>query len=279
MIALVRSRNANAIDKAFHGAGKLKLEHELLLAQRDVLLGKTSSLEWDSGRWAKAKAQLLRETSGKCAYCEASFTAVSFGDVEHFRPKSVYWWLAYCYDNYLASCQICNQSFKRDLFPLQASSKVFPAPKVQKKSTDAKLLTLLGKSYPDPLEAAAVKAFVKTHLQEKPLLLNPYFEDPNNILIWQADKVLKEVEILPAPNVQGALERFNAMNEIFGFNRLELRKLRYQVYLMLRVALKGLNNPRLTNTEKQDFQELLQSLRSPEQSFLGMVQYFERIGI
>ena len=65
---------------------------------------------WNSSRvWKAAKPQLKIESGGKCAYCESPTDTVAHGDVEHFRPKSVYWWLAYCYDNYVYACQICNQ--------------------------------------------------------------------------------------------------------------------------------------------------------------------------
>ena len=70
----------------------------------------------DSGVWRRAKAHLKAETHGKCAYCESSTSTVAYGDVEHFRPKSVYWWLAYCYDNFSYSCQLCNQLYKKATF-------------------------------------------------------------------------------------------------------------------------------------------------------------------
>ncbi len=67
----------------------------------------------------------------KCAYCEAKVTHTGYGDVEHFRPKAGwiqtkgdklnkpgYYWLAYEWDNLIFSCQICNQQYKKNLFPL-----------------------------------------------------------------------------------------------------------------------------------------------------------------
>jgi 5-methylcytosine-specific restriction endonuclease McrA len=72
-------------------------------------------VEFDAGHWKPGKKQLKAESFGKCAYCEAPTTVVAHGDVEHFRPKNVYWWLAYCYDNHLFACQICNQSQERPL--------------------------------------------------------------------------------------------------------------------------------------------------------------------
>src|SRR4051812_10882784 len=39
-----------------------------------------------------------------CAYCQSDLPHNDPGDVEHFRPKSEYWWLAYEFANYLLSC-------------------------------------------------------------------------------------------------------------------------------------------------------------------------------
>jgi uncharacterized protein (TIGR02646 family) len=68
----------------------------------------------------------------KCAFCESIFEATGYGDVEHFRPKGGYkqretdqlkrpgyYWLAYEWSNLFYSCQLCNQQFKRNLFPLK----------------------------------------------------------------------------------------------------------------------------------------------------------------
>jgi hypothetical protein len=58
------------------------------------------------------------------------------GDVEHYRPKAGfsqgkrgriegpgYYWLAYEWSNLLLCCAICNQRFKRSLFPLADPTK------------------------------------------------------------------------------------------------------------------------------------------------------------
>ncbi|MEO8073482.1 MAG: hypothetical protein ABI686_09560, partial [Acidobacteriota bacterium] len=60
-------------------------------------------------------------------------THISYGDVEHFRTKSGsrqiadekemkvpgYYWLAYDWKNLFLACQLCNQRFKKNLFPLE----------------------------------------------------------------------------------------------------------------------------------------------------------------
>jgi uncharacterized protein (TIGR02646 family) len=53
-----------------------------------------------------------------CAYCQCALPANDPGDVEHFRPKAIYWWLAYEFQNYLLSCARCNRVYKKEHFPL-----------------------------------------------------------------------------------------------------------------------------------------------------------------
>lgn len=55
------------------------------------------------------KAALKRETSEKCAYCEAKITVVAHGDIEHVSPKSLDRTLTFAWENLTFSCQICNQ--------------------------------------------------------------------------------------------------------------------------------------------------------------------------
>ena len=89
--------------------------------------------EFDSAVYGhkSVKCALLRVQFDKCCYCESRFGATSYGAVEHFRPKGAvrqgpgqgreypgYYWLAYAWDNLLVSCEKCNTTHKRDLFPL-----------------------------------------------------------------------------------------------------------------------------------------------------------------
>ena len=45
--------------------------------------------------------------------------AIDWSPVEHFRPKSSYWWLTWTWDNLLFACQWCNTKHKRSQFPLR----------------------------------------------------------------------------------------------------------------------------------------------------------------
>jgi uncharacterized protein (TIGR02646 family) len=55
-----------------------------------------------------------------CVYCQCDLPQNDAGDVEHFRPKSIYWWLAYVFSNYFLRCSTCNRVRKREKFPLPA---------------------------------------------------------------------------------------------------------------------------------------------------------------
>ncbi len=102
--------------------------------------------------WSTFKAELSRVQYRKCAFCEGWAIGQGFGDVEHFAPKAEvealgddestwgverenlanvigrrpnsisatgYWWLAYNWDNYILACAICNQQWKRAIFPIK----------------------------------------------------------------------------------------------------------------------------------------------------------------
>lgn len=77
------------------------------------------------------KAALKQMQHDKCCFCESKISHISYGDVEHYRPKGGYkqteqdelqlpgyYWLAYDWENLLLSCTLCNQQFKKNLFPL-----------------------------------------------------------------------------------------------------------------------------------------------------------------
>ena len=79
----------------------------------------------------EVRKPLFELHQGKCCYCERKREMKRESDVEHYRPKSAvtedpnhpgYWWLAYKWTNYLFSCKPCNQSHKKNHFPLLPGS-------------------------------------------------------------------------------------------------------------------------------------------------------------
>jgi 5-methylcytosine-specific restriction endonuclease McrA len=136
--------------------------------------------EFDSKIWSELKGFLLEHVfHGKCAYCEALIDHTSFGDAEHYRPKSKitirhadetevvtlngsphpgYFWLAYDWENLVPACQRCNSADgKMNQFPVRNSHSDVGDP------------TITGRDL-DRLEG--------------PLLLHPYRDDPSAHLVF-----------------------------------------------------------------------------------------------
>jgi len=100
--------------------------------------------------WTELREALEELSGGKCWYSEAK-ELVSLYDVDHFRPKGNvlnmngtccniggYWWLAFDWENYRLSGQICNRPLrdtdyeetkgKHNYFPLRKGSAISTEP-------------------------------------------------------------------------------------------------------------------------------------------------------
>lgn len=73
-------------------------------------------------RAADVRAQLMTDQGRKCAYCECRVRE-SYNDVEHYRPKNIYYWLGHKWDNLLYACEECNRTYKKAKFPLRDETK------------------------------------------------------------------------------------------------------------------------------------------------------------
>jgi len=268
VIRLTRTRTKTAIPKEFRGAGRKASERALLVLR-------STGLAPDASVWKKAKKQLKKESGGKCAYCEGKASHVAHGDVEHFRPKTVYWWLAYCYDNYTYACQICNQSFKGSNFPVGGPPMV--APQLAANPTTAQIAALAGKLGPDPLSAAGVTAFEQRLAAELPGLPDPYLMDPEPLFMWFADDVLGEVEIRARDAAPAAQKAMTAVDQFLGLNREELRKWRYKTYEVARAFVLILKILPPVNAQVRDIAEKqLKRMMAPTAEFAAMVRYLVR---
>ena len=114
------------------------------LHQKGVVI---KSKDFDS-IWSELKEVIWRKQGMRCCICETDFTITHSTDVEHYRPKVQYWWLAYNYENYYLACAECNRKYKRVEFPLFDENK--------------RVNYRLRKN-------------IKT---EQPLLINPLFDNP-----------------------------------------------------------------------------------------------------
>src|SRR3990167_1836146 len=232
MIKLTRTRDQ--IHPDFTGE---KLFSKLVnLVEARIRDGDSLEFKGALGDWSKTKKVLKTESFGKCAYCESDTEKVAHGDVEHFRPKSIYWWLALCVDNYNFSCQLCNQTYKSDKFPV--SARMLKAPKLPKAlPKDAALKRLIARICPDPATVTDSELLKKWFTEDSDLP-NPYLEDPEKLFAWAVSEVNEEVHLVAPTNAKPRAKRaVNAAVEYLGLNRETLTRSRFVVYNELQFAL------------------------------------------
>jgi hypothetical protein len=270
MIKLTRVRTASAIPAGLRGQLRKKKALMLLKGKR------AGSLAFKSDYWKPAKEQLKAETHNKCAYCEADTAVVAHGDVEHFRPKSVYWWLAYCYDNYLYSCQVCNQVYKGNSFPIRGVP--LPEPLVSPQASDAELQALAAVVAPDPLkdsQGMPMADFRQQAAQELACLVDPYNADPADLFAWDADDVLQEVRLVPLDASVEATSAVQAAQDHLGLNREELRELRWREYHKLTTFKDVLLSGQLIDAALvESVKETIRDMMVDDAPFAGMVRYY-----
>ena len=217
----------------------------------------------------EVRRELYRAFSRVCAYCEAPMHALA---IEHYRPKAAirmekgdlrrpgYYWLASTWENLLPSCHECNtdlwneelegprqiKSGKGNWFPVENEADRWSGPAAEK--------------------------------HERPLLLNPYEDEPSEHLDYGEEGVMT-----------ATTPRGEATIRIIGLNRFGLPLMRAAFAVQLEAAwIKALKakqrhreNPgdeRLAAEHRQKVEDL-KKLLDPAQGFLGMkMRLVERLG-
>lgn len=188
---------------------------------------------------------LLKAQHGKCAFCESKVAHISYGDVEHFRPKAGwrqaegeplglpgYYWLAYEWTNLFLACTLCNQQFKKNLFPLQTSAR-------------------RARSHKEDVTA------------EDPLLLDPTVDDPEAFISFR-----EEVPYAVDGNARG-----EATIHTLGLRRDALAEQRRKHLTLVKTLqrLIELRDPEATKARK-----LLESMQQDSGEYAAMTRAFLR---
>lgn len=108
-------RPAVALPTLASGAGAIKAARHLADRARDPGAALGFPDHWNE---PDVRGALYAMHGRVCAFCLSELTRSDRGDVEHFRPKSLYFWLAYTFENYLLACGKCNRIWKRERFPI-----------------------------------------------------------------------------------------------------------------------------------------------------------------
>ncbi|MBA4849451.1 retron system putative HNH endonuclease [Emticicia sp. BO119] len=248
--------------KDFHD--KLKIEFETAKDYySNPTKDKAQKPEFTCYRNPIIKNKLIEIFNHKCAYCDSNVTHISAGDVEHFRPKSKYWWFAADWNNLLFACEKCNRTGKNDEFPLSKNDFIYTYSEKEK--------------------------FIEEETNYR-LLINPCIEDPENYFEYD----LKEAIIKPRQTVQNN-SRKKIMAEtsinVYKLQRIELVHEREKVLILLLAQIeftkkaienyqKLYNYPKgltikLEEKVKREIQILLEFNNSKRQ-YLGMVRQILR---
>ena len=274
----LQRRRTTGIPKAFRGLDRVAKNLDLLKTEREIKRGTIEKHEFPSN-WSPAKNQLHKESSNKCAYCEAPTTLVAYGDVEHYRPKSTYWWFAYCYENYLPSCTLCNQKYKKAKFDVFKTR--MKAPRVGASTKDATLERRDSKLTPDPCkesEGMRWSDFAAAHKKERPLLLNPYLDDPREYCAWEVDHTKGHVKFVPKDSSDSFQKKMvNASERDLGINRKELCVHRYDRYIEYAEARLISEDPDQSAVWRHRKAKQRKKLLQPDKAFSGMLHYFETL--
>jgi len=132
----------------------------------------------NSNCYKKANTKLNELYLDKCAYCESKYLATSWTDIEHYRPKSKYYWLAYEWSNLLPTCPKCNR-LKNDEFPIINDEKRI-------------------KSHPEfngKLDKTKCKITASELVDEEAYIINPEIDNPDLFLDFKIENNKKGIEI------------------------------------------------------------------------------------
>lgn len=269
MIKLQRRRSSAHVPKRFQQPKLDVAASALATIYYDAQI--SGKFAFESKAWKPAKGALKIDTGGKFAYCETSTEVVAHGDVEHFRPKSIYWWLAFAFDNYLFSCQICNQSFKGDRFPILGAPLVAPVMPAAL-PTGAALEALLASLVIDSTKLSDLQVEALWSVEDADLP-HPYHEDPERLFVYEPDDANREIWLRSAGGAR-ADRALAAVEQVLGLNREELRRLRYAHYRPMVIINASL--PQLTPSLRNDAITELRIQQGRTQPFAGMKRHYAR---
>ena len=200
--------------------------------KKENLLAKQSEHQFDGRIYNTAiKQELKKLYHNKCAYCERMMGDDEF-TVEHYRPKKgsySYYWLGYEWSNLLPVCTKCNNP-KGDKFPVAVPSRVMPKSGKKGRVKGPQLLA------DGNLDLEAMKADHPYLVDEKPYLLHPEVDDPQDFL-----SVQRTGQLIPRSKKEVNGEKFERAYQTIKLTNLNRNVLIYErrkIIATFEVALK-----------------------------------------
>ncbi|MER9353633.1 hypothetical protein NKI61_10060 [Mesorhizobium sp. M0514] len=240
-----------------------KTEFDRALA--NFALPKPDAFEFKAYKDEEVSRRLETLFHGKCAYCESYYSSTAPVDIEHFRPKGAiegqtgpgYWWLAMEWTNLLPSCIDCNRRRKQ----ITPTSTTDLLSMFDRQLREAKMRPVLsGKKDAFPIAGTRVlweqpkpNGVPPSLAGERPLLLNPCFDKPEEHLVFHNDpdalislvlpvgktaaaasaEQLPAVSVAPGVATDGTARKLSERGavsiQVYGLNRLGLVQARTRV--------------------------------------------------
>lgn len=199
---------------------------------------------------ASIKSLLLKAQHNKCCYCETKFTHAAHGHVEHFRPKGGwyqqegekelnqpgYYWLAYNWSNLYVSCPVCNDTYKRNFFPLA-----------------------------NPAERNVWHG--KGILHEQPLLLDPGGPDDPELHVGFRGEFVHPID---------DSSKGTASIRYYGLNRPALEEDRREKLNQMKLILVIAESPEMAEEDRADARTMLDHAVSDKGEYASMMRWLLR---
>ena len=216
------------------------LNSKLTVKRRNELISKG---EWSKDRvyQSRYKQNDVRESleliyNHKCAYCEQRIESYH---IEHFRAKSVYYWLAYSWDNLMLCCPKCNE-IKNDSFTVKKRATI------------------------DSIDISDIH-----HLTNK----YNEFED-NQLINPELDDVSGSVTFTKHGKIQSVDNKVNKTIEVCKLNRRKLIEFRKPIYDTFEKEI--LSRKDNKKELKKRIIEFINETKSPHTEFVLFRNYIEQ---
>lgn len=177
-----------------------------------------------NNKYKVIKKELIKLYNNKCVYCEKEILD-SFYHIEHYRPKSKYYWLSYSWDNLFLSCEVCNIK-KGDTFEIEGSKA----------------------TYDDEPFSEIHNLGDKYDKKEKPKNINPEKEDVINKIIFDSKGAITSSD-----------ERVSYTIKVCDLDRENLRSYRISI---LNDFIRTLNNCLWIYSKKKDIDIFIPTIDS-----------------
>jgi len=161
-------RLEEVLTTVFAGAGR-KDQQRLARAHKQAASRRGAKRQlyintYGANKWSPLKSRMLAILGNKCWYTEVELVGAPLA-VDHYRPTSVYWWLAFSPENFRVSCPFANSPKHNELYN-----------------------RLGGKGATFPLLAPRTRAKRRCQLKaEKPVILDPCEPKDCALVAFQTD--------------------------------------------------------------------------------------------